>query len=147
MGDAEGTIHLRLHAPLAGADADGRPTIEKTARARVHAQRVSGRRLIAISWEPEGGGPFPSFDGTLSAEPVDDEHCRLRIVGRYAPPGGPAGALFDAALGSRIAVATVRDLLGQLRPYVEAERRARIRASLVTLFPSRALHEWSASAR
>ena len=45
--------------------------------------------------------------------------CRLDLDGAYSPPLGPAGALFDAVLGKRIAQATVGDLLLRLRRICE----------------------------
>jgi uncharacterized membrane protein len=35
----------------------------------------------------------------------------LEIEGNYAPPGGIAGAVFDAILGHRIAAESIHDLL------------------------------------
>ena len=61
------------------------------------------------AWEAEGGGAFPAFTGSLSAADEGAGFCRLDLDGAYSPPLGPAGALFDAVLGKRIAQATVGD--------------------------------------
>jgi hypothetical protein len=78
-----------------------------------------------IHWAAENGGPYPEFDGELSV--VADEDYNgfwLVLEGAYAPPGGSAGSLFDAAIGRRIAQSTTRGLLRELRVEIEALFRA-----------------------
>lgn len=65
-----------------------------------------------VRWTPEPGGMYPSFSGTLTIRA--DEVYRaaiLELEGQYAPPMGTAGAVFDLALGHRIASATMQRLL------------------------------------
>jgi len=78
-----------------------------------------GYSFATIVWEAEGGGAFPAFTGSLSAADEGAGFCRLDLDGAYSPPLGPAGALFDAVLGKRIAQATVGDLLLRLRRICE----------------------------
>jgi uncharacterized membrane protein len=66
--------------------------------------------VLDIRWRPVSG-PYPSFKGQLLARRGDAHSCRLEIEGEYIPPGGIAGAAFDAALGRRIAEEGVLDLL------------------------------------
>jgi hypothetical protein len=76
---------------------------------------------VRVTWHPEGGGPFPDFEGTLKIVPDEDySACWLALDGTYVPPGGIAGRLFDVAVGSRIAHATGRELLEQIKAEVEA---------------------------
>jgi hypothetical protein len=89
---------------------------------------------VHVKWRPEGGGPFPDFDGTLKIVPDEDySACWLALDGTYVPPGGIAGKLFDAAVGTRIAHATGRRLLEQIKTDVEAtfnrEEREKTRPS------------------
>ena len=64
-----------------------------------------------LHWDPIGG-VYPSFDGTLTVQAEENYRTsRLAIVGSYTPPGGAAGAAFDAVVGSRLASATARELL------------------------------------
>lgn len=75
----------------------------------------------AIHWEPEGGGLYPNFDGELSVEADEDYNAFWFVLdGTYVPPGGMAGQLFDAAIGRRIAEATARGLLSEMRVETEA---------------------------
>jgi hypothetical protein len=75
----------------------------------------------AIHWEAEGPGLYPNFDGELSVEADEDYNAFWFVLnGTYVPPGGVAGQLFDAAIGRRIADATARGLLGEMRVETEA---------------------------
>ncbi len=83
-------------------------------------------RVIGIRWTPRGGGAFPTFIGRLRAESVDESHALVLLEGRYAAPGGTLGRLFDAVAGTRIAQATLAQLLETVRSVVEAAYRTRI---------------------
>jgi hypothetical protein len=84
----------------------------------------------AIAWEPEGG-PFPSFEGTLSVRGDEGyERAVLELEGRYEPPLGAVGRAFDLVAGNKIAAATARRLLERLgaaieHRYAEEERAKR----------------------
>jgi hypothetical protein len=74
-----------------------------------------GYRLVDISWKPQGGGPYPSFAGTLSIAEDAVGWSRIEIYGKYRPPFGIAGAAFDAAIGQRIAHGTAIELLAEIK--------------------------------
>jgi len=44
---------------------------------------------------------------------------RVELDGAYVPPFGPAGQLFDATIGRRIAQATAREFLKDLKASIE----------------------------
>lgn len=71
-------------------------------------------RRIAVAWRPVGGGPYPSFSGTIAMRAQSDGMLILEIYGKYAPPLGPVGAPFDLLAGQRIARKTARFLLEQI---------------------------------
>jgi hypothetical protein len=75
--------------------------------------------IMDISWSAHDGGPYPIFRGTLSVVETGGNFCRLDLDGGYVPPLGLAGAVFDAVLGHRIAVAAARELLDDIRIGVE----------------------------
>lgn len=81
-----------------------------------------GRRhdRLELRWTPQPRGPYPSFEGTLTVLPVGAE-TELVLEGGYTPPLGHFGAAFDAWLGERIARATARALLQQLKTVLERE--------------------------
>ena len=83
-----------------------------------------------VHWEAESGGPYPVFDGELTIGGDEDYNAFwLDLNGVYTPPGGLAGGLFDAVIGRRIADATARGLLAEIRTTIEnlfaAEERAK----------------------
>jgi hypothetical protein len=83
-----------------------------------------------VAWEPTVG-PFPSFRGMLRIQPIDDDTCMLELEGKYVPPGGVAGALFDVLLGKRIARATLRNLVERLSRSVACEYQRRVRTAVI----------------
>ncbi|HXW77274.1 MAG TPA: hypothetical protein VEJ20_07695 [Candidatus Eremiobacteraceae bacterium] len=90
----------------------------------VHFTPVSevkyGTQITAVEWQPAGGGPFPTFSGTIAVEADENyDSCALVVDGDYDPPYGALGQAFDAALGARIASATARELLRELKGVLE----------------------------
>jgi hypothetical protein len=79
-------------------------------------------RMMNLSWTPKGGGPYPTFAGTLTFEPAGAQ-TNLALDGDYEPPGGIVGKAFDAVVGRRIAAAGVRALLEAMKLDVEADYR------------------------
>jgi uncharacterized membrane protein len=82
--------------------------------------------ILDVHWKSLDGGPYPVFNGTLRAEPVDAGSCRLEITGAYTPPGSIAGMAFDAVIGHGIAVEGVRDVLSRFKAGLEAEHAAEV---------------------
>jgi hypothetical protein len=73
-----------------------------------------------IHWTPEGGGPYPDFDGELTVRADDSYRASiLELRGEYVPPLGTLGQAFDFAVGSRIASATAHALLQQIAQVME----------------------------
>lgn len=116
---------LQLRFPLQRL-ADGL-ALEKPVSVRLKyvADRTGHRRVVTIDWKPDGGGPFPKFQGEISTAPRDTETCALRLSGTYTAPGGVAGKIFDAVVGVRIAQATLDVLQDQFRDAIEADYRVR----------------------
>lgn len=77
-----------------------------------------------LHWEPVSG-LYPVFDGTLAIR-ADESYASaiLELEGKYEPPLGLAGMVFDAVLGQRIAVETARELLRKLAATIETRYRA-----------------------
>jgi hypothetical protein len=78
----------------------------------------------SVRWTPVGGGPYPDFDGELTVRAGEDYTAAvLELKGTYRPPGGVAGAAFDAVAGGRIAAATAQHLLEDVGNEMEARYR------------------------
>jgi len=87
-----------------------------------------------VHCEADGSGPYPTYDGELSiGADVDYDAFWLVLEGAYAPPGGPAGKIFDVVAGRAIAAAAARGLLAQIRAEIEvlfsAQERAKVSAN------------------
>lgn len=115
--EAEGAV-LTLHIPVGDA------TISRDVVAKLTAPKATpGHRVMGLTWAPKGGGPYPVFEGTLALSDQSAATSRLTIVGKYGPPGGVVGAAFDAMLGRRMAVASLKALLETLKTAIEAARK------------------------
>lgn len=83
---------------------------------------------LLLAWKPNHRGMFPDFQGVLTARP-SGRGAELTLHGRYQPPLGLPGAVFDAVAGRHIARVTMRRVLADLCTQIEqrwdAERAAR----------------------
>lgn len=132
-----GAIALRLSAPGAGIGIDsfavGHDVVASFRRRNGPDETI----VFDLHWESADGGPYPIFDGTLTvAEDETYETCRLILEGSYTPPGRLAGAVFDTALGSRIAYATAQELLERVRTFLRTSFEATELAKRVSRAPS-----------
>jgi hypothetical protein len=75
---------------------------------------------LSLTWGPHHGGPYPTFKGKLTIRPLSGK-TELELAGTYEPPFGAFGAVFDAAVGHRIAQAAARALLRELKAELERE--------------------------
>jgi hypothetical protein len=117
----DGTLCIALRLPM-GVFADRRTLIERLIVATLYPLRSISdpHPTYSVTWSSKSGGPFPKFAGALAVEKrPNDDSFGLVLSGYYEPPFGAAGAMFDAALGRRIAHATARDLLRSIADYVE----------------------------
>ena len=78
-----------------------------------------------VTWTPHGGGPYPTFSGTLTVRADEDWNVSaLELKGSYEPPLGPAGKAFDLILGARLATLTAKALLARIGDRLLAHYRA-----------------------
>jgi hypothetical protein len=77
-----------------------------------------------VHWTPEGGGPYPDFDGELTVR-ADESYRRavLELRGEYKPPLSTFGQAFDLVLGAKIAARTARELLQEIARVMEERFR------------------------
>ncbi|HET9392464.1 MAG TPA: hypothetical protein VFO29_02905 [Candidatus Rubrimentiphilum sp.] len=83
---------------------------------------------LLLAWKPRHRGMFPDFQGVLTARP-SGRGAELSLHGRYKPPFGFSGAVFDAVAGQQIARITMKRVLADLCARIErkwdAERASR----------------------
>ncbi len=67
---------------------------------------------VLLGWEAVSGSAlFPIMSAQLSAWPLMASETQLEIEGSYSPPLGVVGTAIDAAVGHRIAEASIHRLL------------------------------------
>jgi hypothetical protein len=111
-GQAEGECVLALVAPLAAGREVARDVTATTQRLSGAGNFISTYRVAWPTGRTPGGIPTPGFEGTITLRAGEDyNECELELDGRYEPPGGVAGKLFDDLVGRRIAHATLGSLL------------------------------------
>jgi hypothetical protein len=117
----DGVARIRLRVPTDGPARQ----LSIDREVRVEARRASGEArlddLMLIRWMPEGTGVFPTFEGILLVrDGGEGDASSIELDGNYTPPFGAAGQVFDAAIGHRIAHATARELLKDLKRAIES---------------------------
>jgi hypothetical protein len=121
-GSASGTCTLTLVAPG--------PAGRELARVvTAHTQRIAGPEnytsRYTLRWDSgrtPRGVPTPGFEGTLTLSAGEDYgESALDLEGRYDPPGGAAGKIFDEVVGQRIAHATLSALLDAVGQELQRE--------------------------
>ncbi len=115
--DANGIAHLALRVPLEGVAGFSGLSLQHGVRVRAWRDRDDQNLndVTRIKWEPEGGGPYPAFEGTLVTwGETDPLRTFIELDGTYEPPLGVAGETFDAALGHVLAQRTARALLDDI---------------------------------
>ncbi len=74
-----------------------------------------GQARLPLSWSATGPARlFPSFEADLEIAALGPARTQISISGRYRPPMGSVGRVFDRALLHRVAEATVKDFLDRV---------------------------------
>jgi hypothetical protein len=120
-GEAQGTCVLALVAPLAEGRELARDVSATTKRLADAANYTSRYGITWVAGTTSRGIPTPAFDGILTLRAGEDyNESELELQGRYEPPGGAVGKLFDDVVGRRIAHATLGSLLDGARADLRA---------------------------
>jgi hypothetical protein len=116
-----GALAANLRVEFAGIEigVDVRPLL-RGVRENAGASGQQPNMSLEIGWEASRTpGLFPSMNLELSAWRLSSTETQLEIVGEYRPPLGPVGNVIDAAVGHRIAEASVHrfldDIVEQIR--------------------------------
>lgn len=86
------------------------------------AERGRAHEEIVLHWFA-GMRFLPNFRGTLRMR-ISMPGTMLVLDGRYVPPGGVLGTLFDRLVGRRIATASADSLLAAIDETLEGRERA-----------------------
>jgi len=108
-----GALAANLHVAIGGIEVgvDVRPHLQRI-REDSSVAGLSPVTVLEIGWEASRApGLFPSMHLELSAWPLSSTETQLEIAGEYRPPLGLLGNAMDAAIGHRIAEASVHSFL------------------------------------
>ena len=108
-----GALAANLHVAIGGIEVgvDVRPHVRRI-REEKGVAGLSPVTVLEIGWEASrAAGLFPSMHLELSAWPLSSTETQLEIAGEYRPPLGVVGQAMDAAVGHRIAEASVHSFL------------------------------------
>ena len=87
------------------------------------SDEVRKHTALLLAWRPQNEDLFPNFTGVLTFRPKKRGTC-MRLSGRYEPPFGFFGRVFDVLFGRTIARRTMHALLDELAEEIEADYRA-----------------------
>lgn len=136
MSDGGGRIVLSVVVPLERLGIDRRIEVSRMVSVRFAKpdDPELAAQLVGVSWEPDKGGPYPQFSGSIRLDPDEDPaRCCIALEGEYDPPFGIIGDAFDAVVGKHIARTTVRNLLDEIAIIMETSFvSARISAPSLT---------------
>jgi hypothetical protein len=123
-GSDDGSVaRLKLTADVSLLKNGPSLAFERPAIATITPRLAPGDMLesYAVTWASDGGGPYPTFVGSLRIGAMDDyESFELILDGRYEPPLGVLGDQFDAVLGHRVAQSTALHFLHGIERAIEA---------------------------
>ena len=112
------TLHVRLGAIDVGTDVAIQiavATHDKTAFGAPATQ-------LTLGWSAVNNPRlFPTMVATLSMFPLTATETQLEIEGHYTPPMGKVGEAIDAALGHRIAEASVSRFIQEVAGWLREE--------------------------
>jgi hypothetical protein len=84
--------------------------------------RLPTKSVLPMRWTATGAtGLFPALDADLEIAPLGHDRSQLSMSARYVPPLGAIGRAIDRALLFRVAEATIKDFLDQVRDTVARE--------------------------
>jgi hypothetical protein len=116
-------VEANLRAGVAGID------VGVDVRIHLHAVReeegvagMSPVTRVTLAWEATRAPSFfPVMRAELSFCPLTSTETQLEIEGTYRPPLGAVGNVVDAALGHRVAEATVHRFLDDIVEQIRRE--------------------------
>jgi hypothetical protein len=77
---------------------------------------LPAKTVLPLLWTAAGvSGLFPSLEADLEIAPLGQARCQLSMSARYVPPLGAVGRVIDRALLFRIAEATIKNFLDEVR--------------------------------
>jgi hypothetical protein len=111
---------LMLRVDLSSLGLPGASRAYHEVRVMHEMTEKEGKKGLALAWDPQDE-TVPRFRGTLTCGEKAPGVTTLTLEGAYTPPLGVAGKAFDLIVGRKIAAATARALLEDIKQFVEAD--------------------------
>lgn len=100
--------------------------IEISVRQKEQTPKSAPMTRLQVDWKAASApGLFPLMKAELSIYPLTATETQLDFSGRYEPPLGWLGTAVDAAIGHRIAEASVHRFVAEVAHYLRTELEPR----------------------
>lgn len=117
------SVASELHVNIAGIEV-GKDIAITVRSVDTHERSVTspGKTVIHLEWEASDMPRlFPFMKADLSLYPLTSTETQLDLSGNYEPPLGFVGSMIDAAVGHRIAEASVHRFISDVASYLRSE--------------------------
>lgn len=117
------TLASELHVHIAGIEVgtDIAITVRSVVTVKKTVRSPESTR-IELEWEASKMPRlFPLMQAVLLIYPLTSTETQLDLAGNYEPPLGIVGSALDAAVGHRIAEASVHQLISDVAAYLRTE--------------------------
>jgi hypothetical protein len=111
------TLHVQLGPIDLGADI----AIAIVAIENEHPDEKPVTRMKLVWSAAKHPGLFPAMEATLSVFALSPTETQLELAGRYTPPLGVVGKALDAAVGHRLAEASVKRFIQEVAGWLRAK--------------------------
>ena len=114
------SVASALHVEIAGIEFG--KEIDISVQELEREPSVTNITRLQLEWKAvKAPGLFPLMKGQLAIYPLTTTETQLDFSGRYEPPLGWLGAAVDAAVGHRIAEASVHRFVTEVAHYLRTE--------------------------
>ena len=116
------SVAAELRVEIAGVKVATAIDVEVGHMSESDASAARGKTLhIPVSWTSSAHpGLFPSMKANLAVYALTGTETQLDFRGEYTPPLGVVGSAIDAAVGHRIAEASVHRFIGEVAQFLRA---------------------------
>lgn len=120
------SVASALHVEIAGIEFG--KEIEISVREVEREPAVTHITRLQLDWKAaKAPGLFPLMKAELAVYPLTSTETQLDFSGRYEPPLGWLGTAVDAAVGHRIAEASVHRFVAEVAHYLRTELESEAR--------------------
>jgi hypothetical protein len=112
------TLHVRIGSIDVGADVAIQVSVAPQAKTELSRPTTE----LTLGWAAvKNPKLFPTMVATLSIYPLTPTETQLEIEGEYLPPMGTLGEVIDAAVGHRLAEASVTRFVQEVAGWLREE--------------------------